>query len=86
MPKYHITNEASQLESALHKSTLNCFKTFCSCSVFSVSSQSAGREVMDMDSTSDMDMRNAFMIQTKMIVEGLTLPAVGCIGIFGNIL
>ena len=69
MPKYHITNEASQLESALHKSTLNCFKTFCSCSAFSVSSQSAGREVMDMDSTSDMDMRNAFMIQTKMIVE-----------------
>ena len=39
-----------------------------------------------MDSTFDMEMRNAFMIQTKRIVEGLALPAVGCIGIFGNIL
>ena len=81
-----MPNAASQLESALHKSTLNCFKIFYSCSVFSVSSQSPGWEVMDMESTSDRDMRNAFMIQTKMIVEGLTLPAVGCIGIFGNIL
>jgi hypothetical protein len=42
------------------------------------------RKELDMDNNSTMEQGDSSSIFTKWIVEGLALPTVGCIGIFGK--